>query len=178
MNSRIFQLQRNLGFFVPLPYILSPSWKEISLSQISPFLHKYLLLSNLSMQLGSKIQQPKQRTNKENHNNNHSFPDRLFQRFKFNRVLRILLCRNGSLCLLLPTEERKKSAHKLKGEGSSFFLFLQQRQVTIMKPSRLANNKEPTFHARTIFLWSSTSPGFPQSFVANRGTLAGSGKLS
>ena len=115
MNPRLFQLQRNLGFFVPLLYILSPSWKEFSLSQISPFLHKHLLLSNLSTQLGKKVQQPKQRTNKENHNKYFSFPDRLFQWFKFNRVLRITLCRIGGLILPSSTEERKKSAHKFKG---------------------------------------------------------------
>ena len=155
-----FQLQRNLGFFVPLPYILSPSWKENSLSQISPFLHKHLLLSNLSTQLGSKIQQPKQRTIRKIATIIIVFPDRLFQRFKFNRVLCILFCRNGSL-FLLPTEERKKSAHKLKGEGSSSFLFLQQRQVTRMKPSRLANNSEPTHHARTISCGHQRRPIFP-----------------
>ena len=115
MNPRIFQLQRNLGFFVPLPYILSPSWKENSLSQSSHFLHKHLLLSNLSTQLGNKVQQPKQRPIRKIATIIIVFPDRLFQRFKFNRVLRILFCRNRSLFLLLPTEERKKSAYKLKG---------------------------------------------------------------
>ena len=118
-----FQLQRNLGFFVPLPYILSPSWKENSLSQISPILHKHLLLSNLSTQLGNKVQQPKQRTIRKIATNFMFFSDRLFQRFKFNRVMRILFCRNGSFLLLSSTVQRQKSAHTSGGGRFIFLLF-------------------------------------------------------
>ena len=130
-EPKTFSTPKKPRFLLYLYFISSPlPGKNFSLSQISPFLHKHLLLSNLSTQLGNKVQQPQQRKNKENHNKIFSFPDRLLQRFKFNRVLRITLCRIGGLFLPSSTEERKKSAHKFEGGRIVRLPFLPQRQVT------------------------------------------------
>ena len=96
-----------------------------------PFLHKHLLLSNLSTQLGSKNTTTQTKNNKENHNNNHSFPDRLFQRFKFNEFCASHSAGMEVFVFFFLQRSAKNPRTNSMGEGSSAFLFLAVSSVNV-----------------------------------------------